>query len=35
MELSKPITRRPLLSYFVLVFLVAWGAVVLVVGRQE
>ena len=28
----KPIAQRPLLSFFVLVFLIAWGAVIIVVG---
>ena len=32
MRLTRPLARRPLLSYFVLVFLVAWGAVLVVVG---
>lgn len=34
MRYLDPIAKRPLLSYFVLVFLIAWGAVVVVVGPQ-
>lgn len=32
MTVAERVTRRPLLSYFVLVFAIAWGAVVFVVG---